>query len=347
MSEIKSTRSSKSETKLNDSTKDNKTVKASSIRKVFYIAESLLENADNELRLERFFHPGKGTTALFITCSNKIIMEVLQFSEPRRSWLIDSNVCSNGRIYVTTPIDVTFLAIHHIRKHCTQRALELHCMQSEDLSTSRLLTTFVDKDTLGCVADVKRIAGSKTVFYKYNAEKTLAWLALKTRNIANVLKSKGIYCGLSAVSHNYTPSENSTAEDLINDIDYLRMACDIVGGYIDLDLHDELTKYFEIQPEIKAIVEEQKQANKRKSLQSLNSNDNKKIKLENTNDTSASGKLKNSSLLDDSLDDDKSNIIVNDVPKAPAPKERVLTAKEKALAKSAKGTKSISSFFKK
>ncbi|XP_050326251.1 ribonuclease H2 subunit B isoform X4 [Bactrocera neohumeralis] len=326
--------------------------KAPALYKVMFISKELLEDPENELTLEYFYHPGKGKPTLFITKSNTELMEVKEFAEPRRCWLINNDVCSNGRIYMTTPIDITLLALHHIRLHCTQKALALDDIgEADDKSTLRLLREFVrGEEHLRCIADIKKANGM--VFYKYNAEKTLAWLAIKTRRVTAKLRSIGVHCGESAMSKNYVRGELEGENGEESDMDYLRMACDIVGDYLDVDLHEELKKYLEI-PEEKPLTtaskkeEKEKAGKKRKSLQQLNSNENKKIKLEDK-DKNATDKLKSSGLVDGSPTNDHSRsnsssseevspLSVVQAPITPSPvKERNLTAKEKALAKSAK-----------
>ncbi|XP_023165203.1 ribonuclease H2 subunit B [Drosophila hydei] len=315
--------------------------KVCSIKKVFYISEKLLNiEGDQRMCLERFYHPGKGQPALFIT-QDREVMEVLEYAEPRRSWLLNNEVCSNGRTYMTTPIDPTFLALYHLRKHCTQRAMSLDSISVDEAngSTNRLLTKFINAESLKCVADVK--TSGELIFYKYNKDRTLAWLALKTRQVVSVLKAKQVHCGLGAKSQNYVRSEKIVDENDVKETDYMRMACDYVGRYLDAGLHDELTRYLEIPSEIQALVEESATAKKRKSQQGQATANSKKIKLANGEDVGT--QLRNSSLLDS--DDNKESI--TSPPITPAPlKERSLTAKEKSLAKGAKGSKSIASFFK-
>ncbi|XP_075165211.1 ribonuclease H2 subunit B [Haematobia irritans] len=350
----KSTRATKIKDDPDSSSKQTSNPSASALRKIFYISEDMLEDGTQKLNLEYFYHPGKGKKALFITKDDTTIMEVMEYSEPRRSWLINSEICSNGHIYMTTPIDVTFLALHHLHKHCQSRAISLDNIHDDaDPSVTRLLNNFVRKDSLKCIADVK--TAGKDNYYKYNHEKCLAWLSLKTKRVADALKKAGVHCGHSAVSQNYTRSENATDESA-HETDYLRMACDYVGGYVSLQLHEELTKLLQIPSEIQAKSEDKKSANtKRKSGESLQSKGTKKQKLEN----GAAAKLKNSSLLEESPDDDetenhnKNNSMNEEIIKSPKEtistplKEKTLTAKEKSLAKSAKGTKSIASFFMK
>ncbi|XP_073846098.1 ribonuclease H2 subunit B [Musca autumnalis] len=359
MSKGKSTRSTKIKEDPDAPAKQQSSnVAASALRKIFYISPEMLKDDTQKLKLERFYHPGKGKATLFMTKDDKHLMEIMEFSEPRRSWLINSEVCSNGHIYMTTNIDATFLALHHLRKHCTKRALSLDSIHDEeDPTAARLLGNFIQPDNLKCIADVKTAGGEK--YFKYNHEKCLAWLSLKTKRVAEALKKAGIYCGHSAVSQNFTQSEKAVDESA-HETDFLRVACDYIGGYIALDLHDELTKHLNIPSEIQAIAEEKKTASttKRKSGEKLKNDGNKKQKLEN----GAAAKLKGSSLLDDSPDDEeedenrnKANEVkeVKEEIKSPKEslstplKERTLTAKEAKLAKSAKGTKSIASFFTK
>lgn len=314
-------------------------------KKVFYISEKLLQSDCDEhrMRLERFYHPGKGQPALFITLQDVHIMEVLEFSEPRRSWLLNNEICSNGRTYLTTPIDATLLALHHLRKHCSQRAMSLDSIgvdEADSTSTHRLLSKFISPECLKLVTDVK-VSGDLT-YYKYNSTRALSWLAVKTRQVMSALKLTKVHCGLGAKSQNFVRSEKLTEENDVSDMDYMRMACDYVGRYLDADLHEELVRYLQIPSEIQALVDEKNTAQKRKSQQAQTGANSKKIKLANDDTGDAASQLRNSSLLDS--DDAKENPTP---PTTPAPtKERTMTAKEKSLAKSAKGSKSIASFFK-
>lgn len=105
-----------------DAVASGKKSTATAVKKVLFVSQKLMpkDANDRRLQLERFFHPGQGKDALFVTHPDGQIMELLEYTEPRRSWLVCSEVCSNGRIYMTTPLDPTLLGIHHLRKHCAQ-----------------------------------------------------------------------------------------------------------------------------------------------------------------------------------------------------------------------------------
>lgn len=306
----------KSKTKSEESPSAKKITKLATNQKVFFFDKNLLEKPEN-IKFEFFHHPGKGTRALFIVeVSTKNLFEVQAFSEPHRSWLIENRVCSNGRTYLTVPIDSTFLALFFLKKFCSQRAMSLEdIIDDDDPTVNKFLTEYVCKERLEIVADVKTSGGTK--YFKYNPQRTLAWLAVKAKNLAERMKKESIYCGFSSLSQNYKKSE---ATQTVEEVDYLRSACDIVGSYVDLSVYEELTEYLGIKE-----LETKVANNKRKSMNSENGL-SKKIKLEEL-------------CSDDNLEAS---------PKAVVPvKEKKVTAKEKALAKGAKGTKSISSFFKK
>lgn len=167
--------------------------------------------------------------------------------------------------------------------------------------------------------------------FKFNKDKTLAWLALKTELLIKTLKSENIQVSENAISANYIKEEKDehfegeypilvkifTAYWILtieHTEDYLRFASGIVGSYIPEELKNQLLEYLNITETVTS--------SKRKSLQPPKdaTHTNKKVKVEA--DTSI-------------------------ISPPPAVKEKKETAKEKAMKKAAAGTKSIASFFKK
>uniref|UniRef100_A0A1B0FMQ4 Ribonuclease H2 subunit B n=1 Tax=Glossina morsitans morsitans TaxID=37546 RepID=A0A1B0FMQ4_GLOMM len=312
--------------------------RVNALKKVFFISEKIFNDSTQNLVLERFFHPGKNKATLFMTRDNKDIMELLQFAEPRRSWFINDEVCSDGRIYITAAIDVTFFALPHLRKHCISKAMAMDSIHDdEDETVARLLTCFVQPQLLRCVTDVKVV--NDVCYYKYNHEKTLAWLSIKVKNVTEALKKQEIYCGASAVSQNYARSEKAT-DEIFNEMDYVRIACDYVGTYLSLDLYEELAQHMEIPP--KNLVVTDKSIKKRKSMENLGSSNSKKRKLgkgsslNNSTNLDMSGDNRQVLVDSQSRDDKREN-----VNKKLSAKERILSAKEKQFAKGAKGSKKL------
>lgn len=70
-----------------------------------------------DLSIVKLRHPSSSQPALFIIGpKNDTFCEVLSFNESKRSWFIDENVKSDGRILISTPIDPLFLIIPYLKK---------------------------------------------------------------------------------------------------------------------------------------------------------------------------------------------------------------------------------------
>lgn len=54
-----------------------------------------------------------------------MVQEVLAFDENRRSWFIDDNVKSDGKMHLSTPIDPIFLVLPYLRKVILLKRLEV------------------------------------------------------------------------------------------------------------------------------------------------------------------------------------------------------------------------------
>lgn len=154
--------------------------------------------------------------------------------------------------------------------------------------------------------------------FKYNEDKTLAWLKKKTERVAEILKQKNIHVSGGAVSATFVKSSKSDQNDTES---YLRYAHGIVSEYLMDDLSLKLLKYLNLPEETPVSL-------KRKSTTSIQQSDVKKTKH---GDESS-----------------KSNTNVLDLSK-PEPKTKLnsQTPKDKARVKAASGSKNITSFFKK
>ncbi|KAL5273753.1 RNASEH2B family protein [Megaselia abdita] len=317
-----STRSKRSVKKENDDSESIPASKPVLPQKVFLFDEELLENAANQV-IQKFYHPGKEENTFFIVNNeSKTIQEVISFDEPNRCWFINQTAHSNGCLYMTVPVDPAFLVLHYLKNFCKDKALQLDQIEDAQLPKApQILSELVDKKCLEVVADVKTVGGQ--TFYKYNPRRTIAWLQIKVSKIVESLKNEGIYCGYSSLSANYAKSEKT--ENTAEEEDFLRVAVGIVGQYLDLELLEDLKNKFGIKEKKKTVEEEKKTpASKRKS-----------VKLEITSPDNG----------EDDIDDEQASKKIKLEPEKP--KEKKVTAKEEKLAKAAKGSKSISSFFTK
>ncbi|CAG9772019.1 unnamed protein product [Ceutorhynchus assimilis] len=260
-------------------------------------------------------HPNTGESAVFLfSPANNSVQEVLTLNEAKRSWFIDESVKSDGKMKLSTPIDPIFLVLPYLRKYCTTYAQPLQQLLIDDEfpETERLLKSS-GLTYLTMIAD--RRGDEDLNAFKYNEEKTLNWLKKKTERVADILKQKNIHVSnAGAISSNFVKSSKSDSDPET----YLRYAHGIVSEYLMDDLSLKLAKFLNLPDE------SLQQTLKRKSTQSAPGQEAKKPKTEDENKSSSSNVL--------------------DLSK---PETKKISAKDKARAKAASGSKSISSFFKK
>lgn len=248
----------------------------------------------------------------------KKVFEIIQFDQPHRSWFINETVCSNGKIYLTTLVDGLFLFLPFLQKNCSKHAslFEQAIRDDEYPETFRLLE-IVKPEQISMIADQK--GSDDLIAFKYNEEKTLNWLEKKTRILANYFKEINMYVGQGAVSASFVKSEK--LETTTDDLSAVRYAHGIISDYISLELSEKLAKHLN-------IPDESETSKKRKSLAELEKPNVKKNKLNSD---------VKSEIMEESFDE---NVPMKKV-------EKKVTIKDKALAKAAGGTRSISSFFTK
>lgn len=260
-------------------------------------------------------HPGSNQPAMFVfSPGNSTVQEVLTFDENKRSWFIDDNVKSDGKLHLSTPIDPIFLILPYLRKSQQAQPLE-QCLWDEDFPETPRLTQ-CQNVKLSLVADHK---GDESLqAYKFNEEKTLIWLQKKVERVVDVIKQKGIHVSQGAISATYVKSSKL---ETISEIDYLRYAHGIVSEYLAEDLSKKLAQHLNLPDDME---------NKKRKLTSPKDNiDEKRSKKDMT---------ENESVLKPKTPDSI---------KVEKPQKTTIGKKELARQKAAAGSKSITNFFKK
>ncbi|XP_057327799.1 ribonuclease H2 subunit B [Microplitis mediator] len=283
---------------------------------VFLMKGEGLEGSDGNIPdVVKLRHPASSQPAMFLFSPGDLtVQEVLTIDENKRSWFVDDNVKSDGKMHLSTPIDPIFLVLPYLRK--SQYAVPLDQLLRDDdyPETERLARCQNLK--LSLVAD--RRGDESLQAYKYNEEKTLIWLQKKVERVAEILRQKGIYVSPGAVSANYV---KSSKYEPASDTEYLRYAHGIVSEYLTEDLSKKLAQFLNLPEEIENNP-------KRKLSSPKDVSDNKRPKSEPA-ETENPPKMR-------ALDLTKPEKVT----KQP-------TKKELARQKAAAGSKNISSFFKK
>ncbi|XP_053676872.1 ribonuclease H2 subunit B [Anopheles nili] len=284
-----------------------------SSKKFFFIFKDSLVEADNtSLSIVALRNPAtkNATKYLFRQTSNRNdLYELNCFNEQHRSWFINETVCSNGKIFMPTPVDPLFLVLPYLVENCCERAVPLDQILVDDSFPSIVrLTDTLSPTRLSLVAD-KKSAG-KIVAYKYNEQKTVEWLVAKCHRLKGSISKQETP---SVRSLNYIKEEKENEKDEADDHGAVQTAFGIVSDYISLELIKKLSVAL-------GFPEDENISKKRKSAVDLESSVMKKLKKEELHETTPI--------------------------KLPAA-EKKISAKAKAMAKAASGSKSISSFFKK
>ncbi|XP_076244400.1 ribonuclease H2 subunit B [Calliopsis andreniformis] len=259
-------------------------------------------------------HPASNQAAMFVfSPGNATVQEVLTFDENKRSWFIDDNVKSDGKMHLSTPIDPIFLILPYLRKSQQAQPLNQSLWDEDFPETSRLAQCQNLKLTL--IADRK---GDESLqAYKFNEEKTLVWLQKKVERVAHVLKQKGVHVSQGAVCATYVKSaklENAS------EMEYLKYAHGIVSEYLPEDLSKKLAQYLNV----------------------VDETDIKKRKLSSPKENVDEKRPKKDSTEIESVLKPKTDSI-----KSEKPQKISISKKELSRQKAAAGSKSITSFFKK
>ncbi|XP_012259344.1 ribonuclease H2 subunit B [Athalia rosae] len=261
-------------------------------------------------------HPASNQPAMFVfSPGDTTVQEVLTFDENKRSWFIDDNVKSDGKMHLSTPIDPIFLVLPYLRK--SQQVMPLdQILRDEDYpGTSRLARCQNLK--LSLIADRK--GDEELQAFKFNEDKTMVWLQKKVGRVAEILRQKGVHVSQGAVSATYVKSSKHEAG---SEIEYLKYAHGIVSEYLAEDLSKKLAQYLSLPDDT--------ESKKRKLNSPKEGSEEKKIKkdISETESIPRNGAL--------------------DLTKPEKPhKPLALSKKEMSRQKAAAGSKNISSFFKK
>ncbi|XP_055375634.1 uncharacterized protein LOC129608265 [Condylostylus longicornis] len=294
--------------------------------KVFLIHRDLFEGPEDlaEIEFLKLRNPGTEKLSYYaLDSAHKQFYQLMQFNQPNRSFFIDDFVSSDGKVYITQPLDIKFLFLYYIRKYASNKAIAIdQIYDAESSVTVEILSKYANKEELEKICDIKEYSND-LFFVKYNQIKSLAWLSLVTKKIVDNLKKAKINTGgAGAQSANYEKS--SFLDENVSEDKILTYAWGVIGTFLTEDLHLELANYMKVTiPAPKSVIEEpKKQSGKRKPLEEVDDEiNNKKLKME--------------------------VVISSPEQNTQKVKEKLPTMKEKQLAKAASGTKSIMSFFKK
>jgi len=262
----------------------------------------------DQAQVVRLRHPRTREAASFLhNPDSGDVCELLAFGEEHRSWLIGEKLVADGRIFLATPVHPLLLVLPYLYQ--AERLVPLdQLIEEADLPATDIVLT----NTKGLEVVAERKGDADLNVWKFDKEKALAWLEERVARVAKVLQRQAIDLTQGAVSSNFRLAGPEQTYD-----DYRLCAFGVVSEYLLPELADALQE--------RLGVEEKKPSLGQFKRQSVGGQDGPKPK-----------KAKHEGPAED---------YSKKAVKAIAKEEE--SAKVKALKASAKGTRSIASFFAK
>lgn len=207
-------------------------------------------NIEKKPTIVKLRHPKTDSGAYFMfTNENQDIYELVVYKEDFRSWLIDNTVQHDGSLFITTPVDPVFMVLPYlIKAEKSGKFMTLDQIVLDDnYPECNRLTSTAGLSELYQVADIRGEEDLQA--YKYNKEKTLSWLKLKTEKLSEALSDRnfsfsGSHCAM------YVRSKRTSTDDK----DCLKYAFGMVSEYLPDDLSNSLREYLGL-----PVVEEKKE----------------------------------------------------------------------------------------
>jgi len=257
----------------------------------------------------RLRHPRTREPATFLhNPESGHLCELLAFGEEHRCWLIGERLVADGRVFLATPIHPVFLVLPYLCE--AERLVPLDQLLEEGELPS---TDIVLGSSKGLEVVAERKGAADLNVWKFDKEKALIWLEERVTRVTKVLQRQAIDLTQGAVSSNFRLAGPEQTYD-----DYRLCALGLVTEYLLPDLAAALQERLGIE-EKKASVGQFK----RQSVGGQGDGPKpKKAKQEGPTEDYSKKAVK-------ALVKEEDN------------------AKMKALKASAKGTKSIASFFSK
>jgi len=270
----------------------------------------LIPKGWKEYLITELRHPRTKQGHLYAFNGDKTCLcEVVCVNDPHSAWFIGNTIESDGRLQMLTPMDPLLLAIPYLR--AAERSVPLDDLLIDDDFTSiGDIIGLLTREKLEKIALPKGPADLNV--WQWNEEKALEYLATKINKLKTEIKEKGLSTLDNESSTNYVSAKRK--DESQEEEECLRYAWEFLSDFLSNDLSEKLAKHVKLNLNTPAMM---KPVAKKPKLDG-------NVKKENSTGP-----------VDDFSKDNKPTKI----------KAEPTSAKGKALAKSAKGSKSISSFF--
>lgn len=236
------------------------------------------------------------------------LCEVVTVHDPHSAWFIGNTIEADGRLQILASMDPLLLAIPYLRS--AERCVPLDdLIFDDDFPQTSSLVPLLTRDLMDKIANSK---GSPDLnVWVWNEDKCLDYLDAKVKAVKEDIKAKGLTTLDNTSSSNYVSAKRK--EESEEDEECKRFAWEFLSDFLQQDLSDKLAHKI--------------------NLNTSTGNSAKKPRI----DGNALNKTESKKGPKEDFSKEYNKV------KTTAKEEP--NAKQKALARSAKGTKSIASFF--
>ncbi|XP_071085556.1 ribonuclease H2 subunit B-like [Haliotis cracherodii] len=203
-------------------------------------------------------HPKSDSGCLFLFANGgQDVYEAIQYKEEFRSWFIGDTVQHDGGMLMLTTVDPLFLVMPYLLKEGQSgKFMTLdQIVIDEDYPECNRLHGCTGLSELHQITEVKGDDDFRA--YRFDKDKTLSWLKLKTEIVADVLQQKDV--SVSSSGAHSSIFIRSKKEDAVDKDQYIKYACGMVSDYLPPLIAEDLRDYLgvaDIHDPIKSPSEE-------------------------------------------------------------------------------------------
>lgn len=288
------------------------------------------------IRVVRLRNPANQCATLYV-CHHiaGIYCDLARYTEPNRGWLLNDQMSLDGTVFMTTIIDPLFLVLPYLMRDAADRFVPLdQVLKDERCADVERFADTVPMSQWLLLADQRGAPELRAL--RYSEEKTLNWLAFKCDRYVKTLTERKVAIEAGARSQTYVKSDKQMGVDALANA-RLSLAIGLLCDHLPKALHEKLM--------VRVGAE---RAKKTAALAGGGGGDGGR---RGSTSSTSSHKRRPTSEAEKADGSEKkyreggSSSSGSESPGATST-ERKETAKDKAMAKAAQGTKGIMSFFK-
>lgn len=217
--------------------------------------------ASCSLKIIQVYHPRQDSTILLVQGQNIYELQKTQIAK-YASWFLDQRVLSNKQMLMGTPIDPRFILLPYFEVAGSRYSPLEQIVHSSNITTPSNVKVLPLQHwrqwKMDEVFDVNDKLGDDMIVFRYNKDKTLAWLQRKVEKVSKVLAlqrkrvqqtaqplfAESFRSGSSFQQQHQHHQKNFSVEDTVIEDQDRRVALEITCDLLSDSLISELVPVF-------------------------------------------------------------------------------------------------------